>query len=513
MSRSRTHARPHSNSSAAASGPAAPKPPRLLPRSPSDPIHLAQGQAQSSSISSPNSPSQPIYVLTADGSSLFLLDPSKPQGGEEPPPYASFTIPSQDGDDEDQDEGGGIAPGSRSTTFGRAGELILSGGAVGNRNVSCIGEDGSGNHPYEYTGENEYLGARHRARTLSALASERERPSRPRYHSSLSHPNRRTRSALSTPETHSVRLIVDENTPLLAPPRGDPEEIAGAVADIGNEPTRRRGLWRSVWCGELDDDEEVGGWVRGWKRFWRPLGRRIYWRAIIHLVLLNFPFALFVWPFLVAGTLAGTALLITLPIGAAVWWLTLFISRSAARLETIMQLHHHSPLSPTTPAPTYHTIFYRMVPRSPVNSPLPTPIAYQPHLHAHAYPQSYAHSHSVQPQTLNLPPSPPESPGALESSPMYEPNLSSSTSSLNPTMGMVWEKRFMKCSYAMFLDHYSYSALSYFLLIKPLITLFSTIVIIALLPIGFGTIVLLPVYLRLLRRWGRWQAEVAVENL
>lgn len=43
--------------------------------------------------------------------------------------------------------------------------------------------------------------------------------------------------------------------------------------------------------------------------------------------------ALLVWPWLVIGTLVGTALLITLPIGAAVWWITLFLSRSAARLE------------------------------------------------------------------------------------------------------------------------------------------------------------------------------------
>lgn len=43
--------------------------------------------------------------------------------------------------------------------------------------------------------------------------------------------------------------------------------------------------------------------------------------------------ALLVWPPLLVGTLVGTALLITLPIGAVVWWLTLFIARSAARFE------------------------------------------------------------------------------------------------------------------------------------------------------------------------------------
>lgn len=49
--------------------------------------------------------------------------------------------------------------------------------------------------------------------------------------------------------------------------------------------------------------------------------------------------ALLVWPFLVVGTVAGTALLITLPLGAAVWWLTLILARSAARLE----VSHHFP--------------------------------------------------------------------------------------------------------------------------------------------------------------------------
>jgi hypothetical protein len=64
-----------------------------------------------------------------------------------------------------------------------------------------------------------------------------------------------------------------------------------------------------------------------------------------------------------------------------------------------------------------------------------------------------------------------------------------------------------------FTDHYSYSALSYFLLIKPVVTLFSTILVLALFPLALGTIFGLPVYLRAARRWGRWQAGVALENL
>lgn len=50
--------------------------------------------------------------------------------------------------------------------------------------------------------------------------------------------------------------------------------------------------------------------------------------------------ALFVWPPLLVGTLVGTVLLITLPLGAAVWWLTLIIARSAARLEVRSYKYH-----------------------------------------------------------------------------------------------------------------------------------------------------------------------------
>ena len=64
-----------------------------------------------------------------------------------------------------------------------------------------------------------------------------------------------------------------------------------------------------------------------------------------------------------------------------------------------------------------------------------------------------------------------------------------------------------------FADHYSYSALSYFLLIKPIITLFSTILIVALFPVCLVLVFPMPVYLRALRRWGKWQAGIAMGNL
>ncbi|WWD15583.1 hypothetical protein CI109_100005 [Kwoniella shandongensis] len=462
MSQSLHSASPHSQSQSQTLT-SRPKPPRL-PRSPSDPIHLSQ-HSHAPTSSRPTSPQQPIYVLTADGSSLFLLDPSKPQGGEEPPPYASFNIRSGNGNGVGDhpimrvESGGGSSRSSpRGVTFptlGSQGELLLP--LDGSPTLGHGQELGHG-HGHEVGGT---AAQRHRASTLSALYTHER--ARPRCTTSNSHPTRRTRSALSTPEVHSTGLV-DERTPLL----GHGTEAANGEVE-GGQLRKRRGTWKSIWCGDLEEGEEVGGWGNGWKRFWRPVGRGEYWRCLLHLVLLNFPFALFVWPPLLVGTLAGTALLITLPIGAAVWWLTLFISRSAARLETIMQMYHHQPLSPTDPLPTYHPIFHRIVPRSSPNTPISTP------------------------NSIHFPSS----------------NLESASLSTE----FIWEKRFMKCSYAMFLDHYSYSALSYFLLIKPLITLFSTIAVIALLPVGVATVFGFPVYLRAARRWGRWQAEVAMENL
>ncbi|WVQ75286.1 hypothetical protein IAR50_004900 [Cryptococcus sp. DSM 104548] len=423
---------PHSHSHSTFSSPF-PKPTRL-PRSPSDPIHLSHPSHSPRRGPSP-SPGQQIYVLTADGSSLFLVDPSKPSGGEEPPPYASFPVqplPLAEGEE--------AGDGDRQ-------------GAGARREFPSIDE------PH-----------RHRARTFSAISNqERHRPRTSTFTQPPS--SRRARSALSTPEPSTAWLVADESTPLLLSRDVEAAPVPGAGDDEG---WRGRGWWKGVWCGELEEGEEDVrvGWGEAWRRYWRPVGRSVYWGSVLHLVVLNFPFALMVWPWLLIGTLVGTALLITLPLGAMVWWLTLFIARSAARLETIMQLHYHTPLPPGKTA-QYHPIFYRPLPRStsPSYTPLPSPSTHP--------------SYSPRPT---------------------DPSLSASE--------VMWDKRFTKNSYTMFLDHYSYSALSYFLLIKPLVTLFGTIMCILVLALGVGTVgVGLPVGLRVVRRWGRWQGEVALDNL
>ncbi|KAF8756872.1 hypothetical protein RHS01_03693 [Rhizoctonia solani] len=53
----------------------------------------------------------------------------------------------------------------------------------------------------------------------------------------------------------------------------------------------------------------------------------------LHLAVINFPFALAAWVLLFCGVVLGTTLLITLPFGVVFWFLTLFLSRSFARAE------------------------------------------------------------------------------------------------------------------------------------------------------------------------------------
>lgn len=53
----------------------------------------------------------------------------------------------------------------------------------------------------------------------------------------------------------------------------------------------------------------------------------------------------------------------------------------------------------------------------------------------------------------------------------------------------------------------------YFLLIKPLVVFFPTVALIALFPVCLVLFPLLPVYLRVARRYGLWQARVALDNV
>lgn len=50
--------------------------------------------------------------------------------------------------------------------------------------------------------------------------------------------------------------------------------------------------------------ERLGAWARI-KRYFRPMGRRAYYSAVFHLLVVNFPFALLAWVYLFVFTLVG----------------------------------------------------------------------------------------------------------------------------------------------------------------------------------------------------------------
>lgn len=238
-----------------------PKPPRLhLHRSSSDPINVSDDQNETQQPAPP----QQIYVLSADGSRLFLLDPSKP-ANEEPPPYAPFQ-PSPN-----------PAPGHFNTRSLSSTSLrnIDPGPSSPRRLIEALVS------PVRHgqatlLPPDEDAQTRNRASTLSALGPNR--PVRPTYRSSASRPQ--MRSAASSPGISHRARIADETTPLLGESR-EPEE---------GDTRPRRGFWRSMFCGDIDAEEEPGTWGKGWKRFWRPWSRKLYWNAALHLILLNFPF-------------------------------------------------------------------------------------------------------------------------------------------------------------------------------------------------------------------------------
>jgi hypothetical protein len=79
------------------------------------------------------------------------------------------------------------------------------------------------------------------------------------------------------------RNLADERTPLLQRELGGEEwtEIAWL---------KRRGLWKAIFCGEIEEGDAGRTWGDGWRRFWRPVRQARYWKPLVHLWLLNFPF-------------------------------------------------------------------------------------------------------------------------------------------------------------------------------------------------------------------------------
>ncbi|KAK7027313.1 hypothetical protein VNI00_015276 [Paramarasmius palmivorus] len=202
-----------------------------------------------------------------------------------------------------------------------------------------------------------------------------------------------------------------------------------------------------------------------WRRYYHPLTRRPYYTAFFHLVVLNFPFALAAWVYLFVFTLTGTALLITLPIGALLCFLNALGARIFARGELYLQRTFHGTSS-----------FYPFPVVSSSNNSLPIFTRMRP------------------------------------------PSAAEIESGYAAYGDLVPEESFYRNSYFMFTDPTTYQSLFYFLVIKPVITLvLSLLILVVFIPmIVLGLVTAgatAPPAMRAIRRLGRWQAGVAVDGL
>jgi hypothetical protein len=78
-------------------------------------------------------------------------------------------------------------------------------------------------------------------------------------------------------------------------------DAPSAMATVGADQEAEAASEAGVAAGAADAEAEarrtaladvgrINSWRAGWYRYWRPLGRSEYWPALLHLVLLNFPF-------------------------------------------------------------------------------------------------------------------------------------------------------------------------------------------------------------------------------
>jgi len=192
------------------------------------------------------------------------------------------------------------------------------------------------------------------------------------------------------------------------------------------------------------------GWGAKWRHYFRPMGRRVYWSALLHLLVFNFPYALFAWIYLFVFTLLGTILLVALPLGAVLCFFDLLGARALARGEVALQRTFHGPLAYPLDGHVY-PIFTRLR--------MPTP------------------------------------------------------EEVEAGFGARRERSFYRNSFSMFTDPTSYQALFYFLVIKPGITILLSLLVIVIVPVSLSLVIPVPAMLRFVRRLGTWQANVAVEGL
>ncbi|OCH89070.1 hypothetical protein OBBRIDRAFT_826789 [Obba rivulosa] len=392
--------------------------PPLSPDDPtSDPLPDTAPSPDPPPPDEPPPPPSPVNVIVLSGS-----PPADP-----PPPY-----PSRERRTRTQ------RPTRRRRTAGSDSPLIPINGVPGQGHSAGPSADSDGEHEREDAAATERTpllapGMR-RARTLSITSTVRSTGSgAPSF-------------------THTLASAFRPERDVDLDPECAMEDLEDEVAEspfLGRLGEDERGMLVAVQAGPRTRHKL--SWKARIRRYFRPLRVRAYYSALFHLLVLNFPYALFAWVYLFVFTLAGTTTLMALPLGAVLCFLDLLGARVLARGELALQTTFHGPLAYAPPHP-------------------PPPIF-----------------------TRTRPPTPAE----LEAG--------------GP--GPRVEKSFYRNAYAMFTDLTSYQSLFYFLVLKPGITLLLSLALVVLVPVGFALALPAPAVLRLARRLGIWQANVAVEGL
>ncbi|KAI0338283.1 hypothetical protein BDW22DRAFT_805766 [Trametopsis cervina] len=404
----------------------------------------------------PDHPTSPPSTATA--AQLLLLPASPPN--DPPPPYPS------------RERRRAPRPGRRRRTLPGEVEHLL----IPFSSSDPEGEAAHSPHPDFDSPEFEQHDEQHVSETVPLLSPSRLPPG---VGGGAGGIERRTRTLSISSTLHSVTSIApsfartvlsafrpdrdcdldpDVDPDLDADGDGEGEVLFSADEDLLESPVLRTRRYQ----GE-EQTREFGGNGRyeqrrqvsvsmavRWRRYFRPVTRRAYYSALFHLLVINFPYALLAWVYLFVFTLTGTTTLMALPLGALLCFLDLLGARVFARGELELQTTFHGPLAFPAPSPP-HPIFTR--------THVPTP-------------------------------------SEIEDGAAPRP-----------------ERSFYRNAYAMFTDATSYQALFYFIVIKPGITVFLWLLVLVFVPVAFVLVLPAPAILRLVRRLGIWQANIAVEGL
>ena len=205
--------------------------------------------------------------------------------------------------------------------------------------------------------------------------------------------------------------------------------------------------------------------------------------------------------FIYAVPQLGTILLVALPLGAVLCFFDLLGARALARGEVRITLLF-SVLVSNIPAQCFLSCGHLQV---ALQSTFHGPLAYP--LEGHRYP-IFTHLRVLTPEEVEA------GLGSRHERSFYRNSFSMvSTPTIVQLCGADTCEVRPLITVSQFTDPTSYQALFYFLVIKPGITILLSLLLIVLVPVAFALIVPVPAMLRLVRRLGIWQANVAVEGL